>query len=121
MKKLLLFLFVLTFTLGGFAQTRTFTGKPQYQILTKRLGDTLGITDVELFPAIAPMAVSNFDSLVGYAFYDTTAFHRVIPGFMIQGGDPNSRHGARATWGYGDPSQPTVPAEFSAEIGRAHV
>ena len=72
-----------------------------------------GITNVELFPLIAPLAVRNFDSLVSKQFYDSTAFHRVIPNFMIQGGDPNSRHGPKSTWGYGDPSQPTVNAEFS--------
>ena len=91
-----------------------FTGKPQYSILTKQNGDTLGITTIELFPIIAPLHVANFDSLVNVSFFDSTAFHRVIPGFMIQGGDPNSRHGADSTWGFGDPSQPTVNAEFSA-------
>ena len=91
-----------------------FTGKPQYQITTTRAGVFLGNIFVELFPNIAPLAVKNFDSLVSKQFYDSTAFHRVIPGFMIQGGDPNSRHGLKSTWGYGDPNQPTVPAEFSA-------
>jgi cyclophilin family peptidyl-prolyl cis-trans isomerase len=114
MKKHLLFLLFIAFSFTGFSQSRTFTGKPQYQILAKRLGDTLGIIKVELFPTIAPMHVSNFDSLVSYSFFDSTAFHRVIPGFMIQGGDPNSRSGPRSTWGMGDPSQPTVPAEFTA-------
>lgn len=90
-----------------------FTGKPQYQILTTKGGNFLGVINVELFPAIAPLAVWNFDSLVSKQFYDTTAFHRVIPTFVIQGGDPNSRHGPKSTWGYGDPSQPTVNAEFS--------
>lgn len=73
----------------------------------------MGIVNVELYPLIAPHHVKNFDSLVSKQFYDTTAFHRVIPGFMIQGGDPNSRHGPKSTWGSGDPSQPTVNAEFS--------
>ncbi|MGZ4033752.1 MAG: peptidylprolyl isomerase [Bacteroidia bacterium] len=106
----ILFLFVQS----AHSQSRAFTGKPMYQILTKRAGVYLGTTTVELFPNIAPLAVRNFDSLVSVSFYDSTAFHRVIPGFMIQGGDPNSKHGPRSTWGNGDPSQPTVNAEFSA-------
>ncbi|HEY0031511.1 MAG TPA: peptidylprolyl isomerase [Bacteroidia bacterium] len=115
-KHLTLFIAALffAFATSGYSQSRTFTGKPMYQILTKRGGVTLGTTVVELFPNIAPMHVSNFDSLVSYQFFDSTAFHRVIPGFMIQGGDPNSRSGPRSTWGYGDPSQPTVNAEFTA-------
>lgn len=104
--------FVTPFTYG---QTRLFTGKPQYDIVTVEPGnDTLGVTRVELFPNIAPLHTQNFDSLVSYNFYDSTAFHRVIPGFMIQGGDPNSRHGAISTWGMGDTTQPTVNAEFTA-------
>lgn len=43
---------------------------------------------VELFPEIAPNTVRNFISLIEKGFYDGTVFHRVIPGFMIQGGDP---------------------------------
>ena len=92
----------------------SFTGKPQYNILAIQSGDTIGTIKVELFPNIAPLHVANFDSLVNVNFYDSTAFHRVIPGFMIQGGDPNSRSGPISTWGFGDPSQPTVNAEFSA-------
>jgi cyclophilin family peptidyl-prolyl cis-trans isomerase len=95
------------------AAQNPFTGKPQYQIVTKRADTTLGIIKVELFPAVAPLHVLNFDSLVKDKFYDSTAFHRVIPGFVIQGGDPNSRSGPTGTWGFGDPSQQTVPAEFS--------
>ncbi len=115
MKKHLLFTFAfLLATAYSYGQSRVFTGKPQYDILTKRAGVTIGTTRVELFPNIAPLHVSNFDSLVSVSFFDTTAFHRVIPGFMIQGGDPNSRHGPTSTWGLGDPAQPTVNAEFTA-------
>lgn len=92
----------------------SFTGKPTYDIVTIQSGDTIGTIKVELFPTIAPLHTAYFDSLVNVHFFDSTAFHRVIPGFMIQGGDPNSRHGPLATWGYGDPSQPTVNAEFTA-------
>ena len=44
---------------------------------------------VELYPDIAPNTVKNFISLINHNFYDGTIFHRVIPGFMIQGGDPD--------------------------------
>jgi peptidyl-prolyl cis-trans isomerase B (cyclophilin B) len=104
-------IFLLALTLSK-AQT-VYTGKPMYKMDIKRAGIYLGTIKIELFPNIAPHSVRNFDSLVGVSFYDSTAFHRVIPGFMIQGGDPNSRHGPTSTWGYGQPGQPTVNAEFS--------
>ena len=49
---------------------------------------TRGIIQVELYPQVAPNTVNNFIYLVKQGFYDGTIFHRVIPGFMIQGGDP---------------------------------
>lgn len=49
---------------------------------------TQGTIKVELYPEIAPNTVNNFISLVSKGFYNGTIFHRVIPGFMIQGGDP---------------------------------
>ncbi|NNF01676.1 MAG: hypothetical protein HKN22_03250, partial [Bacteroidia bacterium] len=88
--------------------------KPQYDIVTYRAGTLLGTIHIELFPLIAPLHVQNFDTLVSQSFYDSTAFHRVIPGFVIQGGDPNSRSGPKSTWGFGQPGQPTVNAEFNA-------
>ncbi len=87
--------------------------KPRYQISTNRAGVFLGTFDIELFPLIAPLHVQNFDSLVNDQFFDSTAFHRVVPGFVIQGGDPNSVSGPISTWGQGQPWQVTVPAEFS--------
>jgi peptidyl-prolyl cis-trans isomerase B (cyclophilin B) len=89
------------------------SGKPLYSISVTRGGVPLGTIELELYPDIAPLHVANFDSLVSIGFYDGAAFHRVVPGFVIQGGDPNSKNGPRETWGYGDPSQTTVPAEFS--------
>jgi cyclophilin family peptidyl-prolyl cis-trans isomerase len=88
--------------------------KPQYQIVTHRAGVYLGTFNIELFPLVAPLHVANFDSLVNDQFYDSTAFHRVVPGFVIQGGDPNSINGPVSTWGQGQSWQVTVPAEFSA-------
>ena len=48
-----------------------------------------GIMKAELYPDVAPNTVNNFISLAGSGFYDGVIFHRVIPGFMIQGGDPD--------------------------------
>ena len=48
-----------------------------------------GVIELELYPEIAPITVKNFEELAGKGFYDGLIFHRVIPGFMIQGGCPN--------------------------------
>lgn len=88
---------------------------PQYVISVTQGGKKLGDMIIELFPDAAPKHCANFDSLVAIKFYDGTAFHRVIPDFMIQGGDPNSRTN-KGPWGSGEPSQKTVPAEFSQTL-----
>jgi peptidyl-prolyl cis-trans isomerase B (cyclophilin B) len=111
--KILLIFSACFFSMADLLAQWTFTGKPMYQVLSKRPSGPIGTFTLELFPNIAPYHVTNFDSLVSTKFYDTTAFHRVIPGFVIQGGDPNSRHGPKSTWGFGQPSQPKVKAEFS--------
>ena len=70
---------------------------------------------VEFFAGDAPGHVDNFVSLAESGFYDGTVFHRVIRGFMIQGGDPNTRQddpGPRSAWGMGGPDV-TVDAEFN--------
>ena len=88
---------------------------PHYIISVTSGKTKLGDIEVELFPEIAPKHVHNFDSLVSIKFYDGTGFHRVIPGFMIQGGDPNTKDDSKkAMWGMGDPSQTRVPAEFNS-------
>ncbi len=87
--------------------------RPRYQIDVTRADSSMGTILVELFADVAPLTVKNFDSLTSIGLYDGTAFHRVIPGFMIQGGDPNSRDKSPDTWGFGDPSQRQIPAEFS--------
>ncbi len=87
--------------------------RPKYEITVTQNGQEMGTILIETFPDVAPKHARNFDSLVAIGFYDGTAFHRVIPGFMIQGGDPNSKNKPKEKWGYGDPSQTKVPAEFS--------
>jgi peptidyl-prolyl cis-trans isomerase B (cyclophilin B) len=65
-------------------------------------------------PDIAPETVRNFEGLARSGFYDGTLFHRVIPGFMIQGGDPNTKERDRSRWGTGGPGY-TVNAEFNSK------
>lgn len=66
----------------------------------------------EFFPEDAPNHVNNFVTLAGDGFYTNTIFHRIIPGFMIQGGDPNTVSGDESTWGTGGPPH-TLDAEFN--------
>ena len=70
-----------------------------------------------LLPDIAPETVRNFSKLVKSGFYNGTLFHRVIPGFMIQGGDPNTKNSDKSTWGQGGPGY-NLKAEFSS---RSHL
>jgi peptidyl-prolyl cis-trans isomerase B (cyclophilin B) len=76
-----------------------------------------GDMTVEFWPDVAPRTVENFLKLSRENFYNGTAFHRVIKGFMIQGGCPNSKVGARGAPGTGGPGY-QVKAEFN---NRAHV
>ena len=73
---------------------------------------TLGKIELEFLVDKAPGHVKNFKELAEKGFYDGTIFHRVIPGFMIQGGDPNSKSDDRSTHGTGDPGY-TIKAEFN--------
>ena len=91
-------------------------------VISTNFGDMV----VEFYPDIAPMHVESFMALVNEEYFNGTTFHRVIPGFMIQGGDPNSRNENRASHGTGgragkffglgneeDPSTWLIPQEFS--------
>jgi cyclophilin family peptidyl-prolyl cis-trans isomerase len=89
-------------------------GKPMsYQDKVAELHTSSGQIDIRFFPDVAPNHVKNFIDLAQRGFYNGTKFHRVIPGFMIQGGDPNTKTGDPGTWGTGG-SGTNVPAEFSS-------
>ena len=74
----------------------------------------LGSIEIEFLPDKAPGHVKNFLDLARKGFYDGTTFHRVIPGFMIQGGDPNTKDakGSRDRHGTGGPGY-QIKAEFN--------
>jgi cyclophilin family peptidyl-prolyl cis-trans isomerase len=73
---------------------------------------SLGKIELIFFPDVAPNHVKNFVDLAKSKFYDGTTFHRVIPGFMVQGGDPNTKDPDRSRHGMGGPGH-KVKAEFS--------
>jgi len=73
---------------------------------------------IEFWPDVAPNTVENFKKLAKKGFYDGTAFHRIVKGFMIQGGDPLTKDpGAESRWGTGGPGY-NINAEFNQ---RPHV
>jgi peptidyl-prolyl cis-trans isomerase B (cyclophilin B) len=76
-------------------------------------GQPIGEIVLKFFPDVAPGHVNNFIKLSQEGFYNGTTFHRVIPGFMIQGGDPNSKTSDRSSHGMGGPGY-KVKAEFNS-------
>jgi dolichyl-diphosphooligosaccharide---protein glycosyltransferase len=77
----------------------------------------LGLIEVQLFPADAPKTVENFVSLAQSGFYNDLVWHRIVPGFVIQSGDPNTKNGGgdRSTWGSGT-SGTSVPFEDDGKL-----
>ncbi|HMK44936.1 MAG TPA: peptidylprolyl isomerase [Dissulfurispiraceae bacterium] len=71
-----------------------------------------GEIELKFYPDVAPGHVKNFIDLAQKGVYDGTTFHRVIPGFMIQGGDPNSKDADKSKHGMGGPGY-TIKAEFN--------
>ena len=120
MKRVLGFILLTLFVIGVlFMNTEK---ENNVAVISTNFGDMV----VEFYPDIAPMHVESFMALVNEKYFNGTTFHRVIPGFMIQGGDPNSRNENRATHGTGgragkffglgneeDPSTWLIPQEFS--------
>ncbi len=107
---------VMMFAVNAFGEVRNrkFTKEE-----IKKMADTKAVIETEFgnielafFPDVAPNHVNNFIELAKQGFYDKTTFHRVIPGFMIQGGDPNSKDHDKSKHGMGGPDH-KVKAEFS--------
>ena len=103
-------LFVATAALA-FAATTAFAANPQVELDT-----TAGVIKIELFPDAAPKSVANFLDYVNAKFYDGTQFHRVIDGFMIQGGGFTADFTQK-------PTKPPIPieAEMSSKAGNMNV
>ena len=80
----------------------------------------LGKIEVEFFEDKAPGHVKNFKDLAKKGFYDGVTFHRVIPGFMIQGGDPNTKNNDRSNHGMGGPGY-SIKAEFNDTLHKRGV
>ena len=82
---------------------------------------TMGEMTLEFWSDVAPKTVENFKKLAKQGFYNGTAFHRIIKGFMIQGGDPNTKDPSKeASFGTGDPGY-KIKAEFNPRKHEAGV
>lgn len=118
MRKFVLLFVVLAFALAAQAGEVRFKKFTKEEIKkmenTKAVIETkFGNIELRFFPDIAPNHVANFIELAKRGFYDGTTFHRVIPGFVIQGGDPKSKDASnRGAHGTGGPGY-TLKAEFS--------
>ncbi len=111
---LIAFMALLAFSAGAEMKQKTFTKEEIKKMAdTKAVIETkFGNIELKFFPDVAPNHVNNFIELAKKGFFDGTTFHRVIPGFMIQGGDPNSKNPDKSTHGMGGPGY-TVKAEFN--------
>ena len=109
----------LVITISIFFVVLTNQATAQIEFNTIEILDPVVIIETEFgnivigfFPNDAPVHVQNFITLAHSGFYDGTLFHRIIPGFMIQGGDPNTIDGDPSTWGTGGPDE-RLDAEFN--------
>jgi peptidyl-prolyl cis-trans isomerase B (cyclophilin B) len=91
------------------AATAAKADDPEVAVITTSEGTMV----IQFWTDAAPKTIANFKKLAKQGFYDGTCFHRVIKGFMIQGGDPNSKDLSKeAMWGMGDPGY-KIDAEFN--------
>ncbi len=101
---------------SGWAETPSMTLVADEEANAPRaiLKTKFGEMEIVLFPELAPKHVESFVKLAKSGFYNGTIFHRVIPGFMIQGGDPNTKDPNKVSdYGMGGPGY-TLPAEFNS-------
>jgi len=112
--QILIFIFVVVPVALGQPKQKTFTSEEIKKMSeTKAIIETkFGNVELKFFPEVAPNHVNNFIELANKGTYDGTTFHRVIPGFMIQGGDPNSTSPDKSKHGMGGPGY-TIKAEFN--------
>jgi cyclophilin family peptidyl-prolyl cis-trans isomerase len=82
---------------------------------TALIETTQGPIKIEFYPDVAPNHVKNFQELASKGFYDEIIFHRIVPGFVLQAGDPNTKNSSmsRDTWGTGGPGY-TINQEFNS-------
>jgi len=120
MKKVITALMIIL--IGMFGASHSFAQQSPKKFTSqeiKKMSETSAVIEtkfgnitLKFFPDVAPGHVQNFIDLAKKGFYDGTTFHRVIPGFMIQGGDPNSKIADKRTHGMGGPGY-TIKAEFN--------
>jgi peptidyl-prolyl cis-trans isomerase B (cyclophilin B) len=110
----LFFILLLSFPALAEIKQKTFTKEEIKKMDETRavIETKFGNIELKFFPDVAPGHVNNFIELAKKGFYDGTTFHRVIPGFMIQGGDPNSKDPDKSKHGMGGPGY-TIKAEFN--------
>jgi peptidyl-prolyl cis-trans isomerase B (cyclophilin B) len=110
----LLFMLLLGLPVLAEVKQKTFTKEEIKKMAETRavIETKFGNIELGFFPDVAPNHVNSFIELAKKGFYDGTTFHRVIPGFMIQGGDPNSKDPDRSRHGMGGPGY-TIKAEFN--------
>jgi cyclophilin family peptidyl-prolyl cis-trans isomerase len=112
----LMLIFMLVFAVSAYSEVRhkNFTKEEIKKMSESKavIETKLGNIELKFFPDVAPNHVNNFIELAQKGFYDGTIFHRVIPGFMIQGGDPNSKDHDKSRHGMGDPGY-KLKAEFN--------
>jgi cyclophilin family peptidyl-prolyl cis-trans isomerase len=122
MKKIIIYLIILS--AGMFGALQSFAQQSPKKFTAqeiKKMSETSAVIEtkfgnitLKFFPDVAPGHVKNFIDLAKKGFYDGTTFHRVIPDFMIQGGDPNSKNPDKRTHGMGGPGY-TIKAEFNTK------